>query len=82
MSIMDKETIIALTKGEGDKLKLICDYCSEMGKEDMDISKFIMALMMSPSHLEWCFHYALDYYQRKFNICILYSKEGRIINVY
>lgn len=41
---MDKETIIALTKGEGDKLKLICDYCSEMGKEDMDISKFIMAL--------------------------------------
>lgn len=80
---MDKETIIALTKGTGDKANCIYEYCEEMGKDKMDISKFLMALMMAPiPYFDYCFQYALDYYQRKFNICILYSKEGRIINVY
>ncbi len=80
---MDKETIIALTLGNGDKAELVYEYCLEMGKEELEVSKFISCLVLGPRYyLDWCFLYALEYYQRKFNICILYSKEGRIITAY
>lgn len=78
---MDKETVIALTKGESDKTGLIFEYCIEMGKEGLEASKFLAELILSP-YYDCCFNYALDYYQRKFNICILRDKEGRIINAY
>lgn len=78
---MDKETIIALTMGEPDTKGLIFEYCLEMGKEDLETSKFLAVLMLSP-YYDWCFNYALEYYQRKFNICILRNKEGRIITAY
>lgn len=78
---MDKETIIALTMGEPDTKGLIFEYCLEMGKEELETSKFLAVLMLSP-YYDWCFNYALEYYQRKFNICILRNKEGRIITAY
>lgn len=79
---MDKETIVALTLGRGNRTGLIMDYCLEMGKEEPNVSKFIAYLLDNLYLHDWCFLYALEYYQRKFNICILYSKEGRIITAY
>ena len=78
---MDKETIIALTMGKPDSKGLVFEYCIEMGKEEFETSKFLATIMMTP-YYEWCFQYALEYYQRKFNICILIDKDGRIIKAY
>lgn len=78
---MDKETIIALTLGEPDKKGLVYEYCIEMGKEELETSKFLAVLILSP-YYHWCFNYALDYYQRKFNVCIIRNKDGRIITAY
>lgn len=55
---MDKETIIALTMGEPDTKGLIFEYCLEMGKEELETSKFLAVLMLSP-YYDWCFNYAL-----------------------
>lgn len=78
---MDKETVIELTLGKPDNKGLIFEYCIEMGKDELETSKFIAVLVMSPYYMD-CFMYALDYYQRKFNICILRNKDGRIITAY
>lgn len=78
---MDKETVIALTMGYPDKTGLVFEYCLEMGKDELLTSQFLAILILTPYYRE-CFQYALEYYQRKFNLCLLRDKEGRIIKVY
>ena len=78
---MDKDRIIAYTLGIPD-MDLIYEYCLEMGKKEEDISKFMTVLMFYPYQCNQCFYYALEYYQRKFNICIITDKENRIISAY
>lgn len=81
MNTMDREAIIALIMGGPDNAGLLFEYCIEMGKEETKTFKFLTMLVMTP-YYKRCFNYALDYYQRKFNICILRSKDGRIVKAY
>lgn len=78
---MDREAIIALILGAPDNVGLLFEYCIEMGKKETETSKFLEILVMTPYYRQ-CFNYALNYYQRKFNICILRNKDGRIIKAY
>lgn len=82
---MDKEKVIELTKGNSFSLEVIYDYCIEMGKDELLVSKLITALAMSPfgEMIKRNYYFeALDYYQRKYNISILKDKDGRILNAF
>lgn len=80
---MDKQTIIDITKNNNIKLEVIYDYCIENGKDEIKTSALITALIRLPTimWMDW-YNVALEYYRRKFNICILRDKNGKIIHVY
>ena len=78
--MLDRDTIINITLGKSDT-DIIYEYCIEMGKDKDKSYEFSSFVSFTPFY-KYCFNYALDYYQRKFNVCILRDKEGKIINVY
>lgn len=84
---MDKQRIIELTKSGKLDLEVVYDYCIEMGKDEIEVNKFI-TLLLSPQSLTefeimcFCCQYALEYYQRKFNIVIWKDKNGKLIDAY
>lgn len=82
---MDKETIVKLTKSNEFDLEVIYDYCIEMGKDELLVSKLMSELITHPfaEMIKRSYYFdALEYYQRKYNICILKDRDGRIITAY
>lgn len=84
---MDKKRIIELTKSNKADLEVVYDYCIEMGKDELEVSKFV-AILLYPRNVQefelaaFCHQYALEYYQRKFNIVIWRDANGKLIDVY
>ena len=87
---MDKEFIINLLKclnsnqlQINDVTILLTDYCVvEHNKPVIDTNKFISIILSNPIIISTYVSIALDYYKRKFNICELYSKEGKLLQIF
>ena len=54
-------------------LKAITDYCLEKGKSDIDTSVLREYLERDVTMLSSCLNQALEYFERKFVICKLWS---------
>lgn len=85
---MDRDRISLLTQkiGSGflkveDILQVIMDYCIEKGKDTSMSQQFVTILLESGKIME-PFLIALEYFQKKFNICILTDIEGKIITTF
>lgn len=87
---MDKEFIINLLKclnsnqlQINDVTILLTDYCVvEHNKSVTDTNKFMSIILSNPIITSTCVNIALDYYKRKFNIYELYSKEGKLLQIF
>ena len=87
---MDKEFIINLLKclnskqlQVNDVTILLTDYCVvEHNKSVTDTNKFMSIILSNPIIMSTYVSIALDYYKRKFNICELYSKEGKLLQIF
>ena len=87
---MDKEFIIDLLKCSNsnqfpiDKVvKLLTDYCVlEHNKSVIDTNNFINLLLSNPVIITHCINTVLDYYKEKYNICSLYNKEGKLLQIF
>ena len=87
---MDKEFIIdVLNCLKSNRLpidkvtKVLTDYCIlEHNKSVTDTSNFINAIISNPIIISHYIDIALDYYKRKFNISVLYSKEGKLLQIF
>lgn len=87
---MDKEFIIDLLKCSNsnqfpiDKVvKLLTDYCVlEHNKSVIDTNNFINILLSNPAIISHYINTAVDYYKKKFNINELYSKEGKLLQIF
>lgn len=87
---MDKEFIIDLLKCSNsnqfpiDKVvKLLTDYCVlEHNKSVIDTNNFINILLSNPVIISHCINTVLDYYKGKYNICSLYNKEGKLLQIF
>ena len=87
---MDKEFIIDLSKCLSsnqlpvDKVvKLLTDYCVlEHNKSVTDTNNFISLLLCNPTAIHHYINIAVDYYKKKFNISELYSKEGKLLQIF
>ena len=87
---MDKEFIIDVLKClkssqfSKDKItKILTDYCVlEHNKSVTDTNNFINAIISNPIIVFSCLETALDYYKRKFNISVLYSKEKELLQIF
>lgn len=87
---MDKEFIINLLKclnsnqlQINDVTILLTDYCVvEHNKSVTDTNNFISIILNNPIIISTYVSIALDYYKRKFNICELYSKEGKLLQIF
>ena len=87
---MDKEFIINLLKclnsnqlQINDVTILLTDYCVvEHNKSVTDTNKFMSIILSNPIIISTYVNIALDYYKRKFNIYELYSKEGKLLQIF
>ena len=87
---MDKEFIIDLLKCSNsnqfpiDKVvKLLTDYCVlEHNKSVIDTNNFINILLSNPVIISRYINIAVDYYKGKYNICSLYNKEGKLLQIF
>lgn len=87
---MDKEFIIDIlnclesSQIPTDKvIKVLTDYCViEHNKSVIDTSNFINAIISNPIIISHYIDIVLDYYKRKFNISVLYSKEGKLLQIF
>ena len=87
---MDKEFIINLLKClDSNQLQindvtiLLTDYCVVVhNKSVTDTNKFISIILSNPIIISTYVNTALDYYKRKFNIYELYSKEGKLLQIF
>ena len=87
---MDKEFIIDLSKCLNsnqlpiDKVvRLLTDYCVlEHNKSVIDTNNFINILLSNPFMMSHCINTVLDYYKEKYNICSLYNKEGKLLQIF
>lgn len=81
---MDKDKALYYTKEYGRfKADVLLEYCLEMGKDRDETMSFLYILsMMKTSLYFFCYDYALEYYQRKFDIIIVTDKENRIVTAY
>lgn len=87
---MDKEFIIDALKCLKssqflkDKItKILVDYCIlEHNKPVTDTNNFINDIISNPIIVSHCLEIALDYYKRKFNISVLYSKEKELLLIF
>lgn len=87
---MDKEFIINLLKclnsnqlQINDVTILLTDYCVvEHNKSVTDTNKFMSIILSNPIITSTYVNIALGYYKRKFNIYELYSKEGKLLQIF
>ena len=87
---MDKEFIINVLKclnsnqlQTNDVTILLTDYCVvEHNKSVTDTNNFISIILSNPIIMSTYVNTALDYYKRKFNIYELYSKEGKLLQIF
>lgn len=62
-------------------LKAITDYCLEKGKSDIDISVLREHLARDVTILVPCLSQALEYFERKFVVCKLWSASNLLDNM-
>lgn len=67
--------------GTKDMLRVTVDYCIEKGKDVLVSQQFAMTLLRS-GKIIGPFLIALEYFQRKFNICTLTDAKGKVITVF
>lgn len=82
MNTITRESIVdALISGDFD-IKILHAYCKEQGKEDEEINKFLHYLFTDILLLKYCYNVALEYFQIKYEIVLLYDKFTNLITVY
>ena len=87
---MDKESVIDIlnclksSQFSKDKItKILVDYCVlEHNKPVTDTNNFINTIISNPIIISHYIDIALDYYKRKFNISVLYSKERELLQIF
>lgn len=84
---MDREKTLLLTKKSNkgyinpdDATELMIDYCVEMGKDPTKSRQFAIFVINLGIATE-CISTALEYYQKKHNLCFLTDKEGNILTI-
>lgn len=82
MSTITKEDTIRATLGKYINLDIVSEYCVEMGKDSEDVNQLISILSVYPMLASYCYDIALEYFQRKYEIVLYYSKNGNLINAY
>ena len=59
-------------------LKVVTDYCLEMGKSGNDIAVFRGYLARDAAMLASCLSQSLEYFERKFVVCKLWSAPNQL----
>ena len=63
-------------------LKAITDYCLEKGKSDTDILVLKEYLARDVTTLSLCLNQSLEYFEKKFVICKLWSASNPLSNMW
>lgn len=83
MNTITKEEILELILSNKQSLKVIREYCKEMGKEEILTDLFINCIAtIDTSLLYYCYNYALDYFIRKYDIILIHDKNDNFITAY
>lgn len=61
---------------ESDANIILMSYCLEHDKPYYETSMFVMKALSDVNLLRHCFNIALEYYERKFTICKLWSSPS------
>lgn len=84
---MDKEKVLLLTKKSNKEyidpekaIELIVDYCVEMGKDPIKSEQFAIFIINLGIAAEYI-STALEYYQKKYNLCFITDKAGKVITI-
>lgn len=78
---MDKESVKqALLNPDNIDIDIIKDYCIEHKKDVHKTMLFIQIIMMT-SLTRRCYDIALEYYQKKYNLCLVYNRQGQLTNI-
>lgn len=82
---MDKGKIILISKEissgylkSEDMIEVIVDYCIEKGKDIYKSQQFAITLLKL-GQIMGPFLIALEYFQKKFNICTITDEQGKVI---
>ena len=78
---MDRAETIRISKltafgglTESDISVLLMSYCLEHNKPEYETALFVTTVLSNLDIFGYCINIALDYYERKFNICKLWDK--------
>lgn len=78
---MDRAEIIRISKlasfgglNESDISVLLMSYCLEHNKSEYETALFVTTVLSNLDIFGYCINIALDYYERKFNVCKLWDK--------
>lgn len=64
-----------------DASNMIVQYCIDNGKKESDAIKMIQVIMNTPFMGHFLFK-ALEYYEKKFNICKLHSNKQELLLIF
>lgn len=86
--IMDKSSIIDIIKRRlsgdlklDDIYKVILVYCTEKGKSYFNTAHFLEVIIGNKIYMGY-FIIALEYYEKKFNICTLTDNKDKILSIH
>lgn len=87
---MDRDYILTLTRNSifdrnvsyQDVYQILYNYCIEYGKDPKLTQSFIEIFKSDIIKLSLLFSIALEYYRKKYNICMLENKEKQIIAIF
>lgn len=84
---MDREETLRLSKlvafgglSFADMFKVITEYCLEKGKKDSDIAILKEYLAKNFFTLHYCVIQSLEYFEKKFTICKIWSASNPLNN--
>lgn len=85
---MDRETIISIVHKlcsnsltHNDIVAVIMSYCTDKGYTESEINQALQLILLRNIISQPLFT-ALNYYYKKFNICTITNKEGKLITAF
>lgn len=82
MSTITKEQVIQATLSNTVDIDIIIEYCNEVGGDSEAIQELIPVIIYFSDLLDYCYSVALDYFHRKYEVVLCYSKKGKLITAY
>lgn len=85
---MDRDEIVRISKltafgglTESDANIMLMQYCIEQGKSYCEAAPFVAHILRNRQLMLYYFNFALNFYERKFTICKLWSASNPLNNI-